>query len=112
MHNGLVLSVDHGQVRRDLLQHRDRRRLVVDDTRPLPPAAISPPHDQGCILDIQPIAFQDFSMAPSAAPSLSNTGGNHRTARARAELLGGSFISEQQSESINQDGLPRPGLRR
>ncbi len=53
-----VLRVDHGQVRRKLLQHRNRCRLVVDEDASLAAGGNLAPQDELRLFGVEAVGFE------------------------------------------------------
>ncbi len=107
-----VLGVNHGQVGRDLLQHRHRRRLVVDENPALAASSDFPPDDERRVLRIQAIRFENLFDTLGGAAFRLEDGRHDRPLGTGSNHVRGGFFAQQQAKGVNEDGLPRPGFAR
>ncbi len=105
-----VLRMDHRQMRRNLFQHRYGRRLIINEDPPLTTGSNFAPQDQRAILGIQAVRLQDgFDSTRRRSVALKHRR-DHRPLSPRADHIGGRLFPQQQSQRVNQNGLPRPGF--
>ena len=102
-----ALAVDAEQVRTDLAEQAQGRRLIVDED---PVAALAPdltPHDQLVALGLEPGGGE--RRAP-VAPGGPENAGDDQTVGAGADEIGGGASAGQQGQRVDDDRFARPGL--
>jgi hypothetical protein len=105
-----ILRVDHRQVRCNLFQHRHRRRLIVDEDAPLAAGGNLAPQNQRAVLRVQAVRLEDAFDRPRRRSLALKHRRDHRPLGTRANHVGGSLFPQQQSQGVDQNRLPRPGL--
>ncbi len=103
----LVLRVDDRQVRRKLLQHRHRRRLIVDEDASLAAGRDLAPQNDLRLLAVEAVVFQNFVDGLGL-------GFEHRRddslVGAVADGVAGRFVAQQQGQGVDQDGFSGAGF--
>jgi hypothetical protein len=105
---GLALRVHQRQLRRQLLEDGDRRRLIVDEHAALARGQNLAPQDDLIALRVDAILLEDGLRARGAFKHA----GDSRLIRAVAHYLCRRLAPHQQGQGVHQNRLPCPGLAR
>ena len=103
----LVLRMNHRQVRRQLLEHRHRRRLVVDEDAALAAGRNLAAQDDLAFLGVDAVGFQH--RADGGRVGVEDRG-DHRLVGAMADGVAGGFVAEQQRQRVDEDGFSGAGF--
>src|SRR5262249_44376299 len=103
-----VLRVNAGQVRGELFEHRDGSRLIIYEDAAL--GGNFAAENKAGIMRIDAVLFENAT-DDLLRPSLDlEYGRKHGALGGKTNDVGGGFLSHEQGESVDEDGLARSGL--
>ena len=95
------------QYRRQLLQHRNGRRLIAYENAPTSSSKNLPAQDHLLAIKIEPILAKDSSHRLGLAGVLQLENGAHYSfVSSVTNHIGRRFFSQQQRERVNKNGFP------
>ena len=105
--NGFILGMDGSQRRRQLPQKGHRRRLIIHEYSPFAAGSDFALDDDVAVFRFHAVFFEDglqrsFVRFKHSADDCFLSAVAHHVCR--------SFVAQQQSQGIDQNGLSRPGL--
>ncbi len=105
-----VLGVNGGEVRRQLTQYGDRRRLVVDEYPAFAAGRNLAPQDDRFVFLVDSVVFEDLRDRLFGSAFDFKNGGDRGLVGPRANHVAGGFVTQKKRQGINEDGFPGAGL--